>query len=132
MLSAVERREEIRNFISQKRKTSLDELIAKFGVCRNTVINDLKHLNADHNTCIMLEPGRRGGIKAQDGWYASKHYLSEKQELAIREQMLLMSPEKREIFQSILQDFAMPETNITLCHIHICRTTSKRCRDTFS
>ncbi len=107
MRSTSDRRLAIRDFISQKRDTTIKELCQEFGVCKNTIRNDLDAITA--TTSFYMTPGNGGGIHATDGWYASSHYLSAEQEAFLRKLMPGLQTDDRAMMDGILAAFGMPK-----------------------
>lgn len=107
MQSTTERRQEILYFISDRRRTTYQQIANKFHVSYNTARNDVELLMCSY----PVEPvkGKGGGIRAMDGWYASRRYLTAKQEALLRELALGLQPEDRQTMESILTAFAKPK-----------------------
>lgn len=102
-----DRREEIRNFISNKRYTTVAELMDRFHVSKNTILHDLVVLTP--TTGFYTISGRGGGIYADDGWYASKIYLTRDQASLLRRLLPeLKTEEDRKTMESILYAFGLP------------------------
>lgn len=107
-MTAVERRNEIIDIISQARQTTIAALSERFHVTKNTIRHDLEEISEVASFYIV--PGNQGGIFACEGWYASKKYLTESQEkflLELREG--LQTDEKLKMMDSILFAFGMPK-----------------------
>ena len=106
-MTADERRTAIRNFISEKRVTSIPELVQEFHSSRSAIKRDLAAIY--ETTPYESIPGNGGGIRAMDGWYANKTYFSSGQEALIRKlEDVLQNDEERRIYESILNTFVMP------------------------
>ena len=84
----------------------MQNLANEFGVSRLTIYRDLLILEEDYP--LIRASGRAGGIAFTDGYCANKCYLSPRQADAVRRNLEVVRPEDRAIFQSILDDFAMP------------------------
>lgn len=74
MTGTSERRLAIRDFISERRRTTVPEIMEEFHVGYNTVLRDLDAIT--EITSFYKVPGRGGGIHAVDGWYIA-HLLGE-------------------------------------------------------
>ena len=99
-----ERRRRIIEILNMRRHDTMQNLAHEFGVSRLTIYRDILILEEEYpvvHTC-----GRSGGIGLPDGYYLSKRYLSPRQAEAIRRNLDVVYPNDREIFQSILDDFA--------------------------
>ena len=101
-----ERRRKIIEILNLRRHDTMQNLANEFGVSRLTIYRDLLILEEDYP--LIRVSGRTGGIAFPDGYCANKQYLSPRQANAIRRNLEVVRPEDRTIFQSILDDFAMP------------------------
>lgn len=104
-----ERRLAIRNYISEKRETSISELMQEFHASRSTVKRDLEEIA--EIASFYGVPGKGGGIRAMDGWYVNKTYFTLKQEALVRNMGLgLQTEEEKRIFETILTTFVRPKS----------------------
>jgi len=78
MTETADRRLAIRDYISDKRITSIKEIAEAFDVSKSTVRRDLDAITATAR--FYMVPGNGGGIHAEEGWYSSVRYLTPKQE----------------------------------------------------
>lgn len=108
MQSALIRRQEILEALSDKRQTTVEELAFQFGVSKRTIRYDIEMLSC--SAPIFTVQGGAGGIRVMDGWYVGRRYLHEDQEALLRELMDGLQPDKQQIMQSILTSFAKPKT----------------------
>lgn len=106
MQTANERREEIRNYLSDVRFTTLQNLVDRFHVSKSTIRRDIDILT--ETTPLYMTPGNGGGIHAIDGWYASSRYLSAEQEALLRRLSDGLQPEDEKLMDGILAAFAKP------------------------
>lgn len=106
MRTTSDRRLAIRDFISDKRHTTISELMREFAVSRSTVFRDLDAITA--TTSFYMTQGNGGGIHAIDGWYASSRYLSPEQEALLRRLSDGLQPEDEKLMDGILAAFAKP------------------------
>ena len=83
-LTASERRKEIADIISFERSTTKARLQEHFGVSKSTIKRDLRELERTGDACFYTVEGEQGGIFACEGWYASRRYLTPRQEAALR------------------------------------------------
>ena len=110
MTGTSERRLAIRDFISERRRTTVPEIMEEFHVGYNTVLRDLDAIT--EITSFYKVPGRGGGIHAVDGWYASSHYYTTDQEAFLRKlEAGLQTDKDRKMMEGILRAFAMPRHN---------------------
>lgn len=107
MQSTTERRQEILYFISDRRRTTYQQIAEEFNICYNTARNDVEVLMCSH----PIEPvkGKGGGIRAMDGWYASRRYMTDEQEALLRKLAAGLQPEDQKTIESILASFAKPK-----------------------
>jgi predicted DNA-binding transcriptional regulator YafY len=106
MQNTTERRQEILYFISDRRKVTLQEIADEFNIGIATVKRDVQILMCSHP--IDAVQGKGGGIRAMDGWYANKRYLTESQEKALEDVLNGLQPDM-DMIQSILTAFAKPK-----------------------
>ena len=106
-MTQAERQMAIRDYISDKRETSIRELMAEFGVSRNTIRSDLDAITPC--TAFEMVPGHGGGIKALPGWSSGRRYLNHEQEALLTSLLPGLQPEQQKVMQSILDAFAMPK-----------------------
>ena len=100
------RRRKIIEILNLRRHDTMQNLAQEFGVSRLTIYRDFLILEEEYP--LIHTHGRAGGIALPDGYYLSQRYLSCRQAEAIRRNLEVVSTEDRVIFQSILDDFAMP------------------------
>lgn len=107
MKSTSDRRLAIRDAISDRRHTSLEELARDFGVGKATIKRDL--IAITEITSFYTTQGKGGGIHATEGWYASKRCLTSDQEAFLKKlQDGLQTESDQRMMESILTAFAMP------------------------
>ena len=107
MQSTTERREEIRQYLSQKREVTIQELVNHFGVSRSSIKRDLAVLCETVNYSSFS--GNGGGIRVADGWYADRRYLNQAQEALLASLYPGLQPEQQKVMESILAAFAKPK-----------------------
>ena len=104
MRATADRRLAIRDYISERRHTTIAELIQEFHVSKSTVLRDLEALT--ENTSFYTTPGNGGGIHATEG---SRRYLSANQEALLRRlETGLQTESEKKLMESILLAFAKP------------------------
>lgn len=106
MRSATERRQEVLYFISDRRRVTYDEIATEFNVSFNTARRDVELLSCSYP--IEAVKGNGGGVRAMDGWYANKRYLTDNQEKALEDVLNGLQPDM-DMIQSILTAFAKPK-----------------------
>lgn len=99
-----DRRRKILELMNLRRHETMQHLAEEFGVSRLTIYRDFLTLAEEYPFIHTL--GRGGGVSLPDGYYLSRKYLSAKQADVIRRNLDKVSVEDREIFRSILYDFA--------------------------
>lgn len=108
MQSATERRQLILEYISDKRKVTIQNIVDEFEISRATAKRDIELLSCSYP--IVTENWRGGGIRAMDGWYLSNRYLHDDQEALLRKLLDGLQPDEQQTMQSILTAFAKPRT----------------------
>lgn len=108
MQSANERRQLILEYISDKRKVTIQNIVDEFEISRATAKRDIELLSCSYP--IVTENWRGGGIRAMDGWYLSNRYLHDDQEALLRKLLDGLQPDEQQTMQSILTAFAKPRT----------------------
>lgn len=108
MQSATERRQLILEYISDKRKVTIQNIVDEFEISRATAKRDIELLSCSYP--IVTENWRGGGIRAMDGWYLSNRYLHDDQEALLRKLLDGLQPDEQQTMQSILTVFAKPRT----------------------
>lgn len=107
MQTANERREEIRNYLSDVRFTTLQNLMDKFHVSQSTIRRDIDILT--ETTPLETVPGNGGGIRVADGWYSNRRYLTDEQEALLTRLSEGLQPEDLKTMQGILTAFGKPK-----------------------
>jgi DeoR/GlpR family transcriptional regulator of sugar metabolism len=105
--TANERREEIRNYLSDVRFTTLQNLMDKFHVSKSTIRRDIDILT--ETTPLETVPGNGGGIRVADGWYSNRRYLTDEQEALLTRLSEGLQPEDLKTMQGILTAFGKPK-----------------------
>ena len=107
MQSATERRQEVLYFISDRRRVTYQEIADEFGISFNTARRDVELLACSYP--IDVVNGKGGGVRAMDGWYASKRYMTDKQEYLLRQLLTGLQPDDQKTMEGILAAFAKPK-----------------------
>lgn len=108
MRTTSDRRLAIRDFISDRRHTTISELMREFAISKSTVLRDLDAIT--ETTSFYTTPGNGGGIHAADGWYASRRYFTAEQEALLNRLSDGLQPEDMEVMESIFAAFVKPKT----------------------
>ncbi len=111
MQSTTERRQYILEYISDHRFVQIQDLMNEFDISRRTAIRDVQLLSCSYP--IYTQQGGAGGIRAVDGWYLSRRYLSDNQENLLQSLLPGLQPEQKEIMNRILMAFAKPKVGGT-------------------
>ena len=107
MQNTTERRQLILEYLSDVRRTTLDELAAQFNVSKRTIRYDLDILTC--SAPIYTVQGNGGGIRVADGWYISRRYLRDEHEAVLRRLIPGLQPEDQKAISEILLAFAKPK-----------------------
>lgn len=100
------RREAIVEILRQGEKVKARELADRFQVTRQTIYNDIVALSLNYDVCT--EPGRNGGIYLLNPKRHRRESLSCTQAEVLRQILESLTDERKEIVQSILDDFSSP------------------------
>lgn len=111
MQSALERRQQILEIVSDCRVVKMQELARKFDVSIRTIQSDIQILACSHP--IYTENWRGGGVRAMDGWYLSRRYLHDDQEALLRSLLPGLQPNEQKTMEAILTAFAKPNRKET-------------------
>lgn len=103
MTETADRRLAIRDFISDKRETTIAEIAREFNISKSTVRRDLDAITPTTN--FIMVPGNNGGIRAEAGWYSSSRQLTPKQEELLHRLLPGLQPGDKETMESILAAF---------------------------
>ncbi len=98
------RREAIVEILRCGGKVKARELAERFQVTRQTIYHDIAVLSLHYDVCT--EPGRHGGIYLLNPQRRRREYLSYTQAEVLQQMMIELTDERKEIIQSILNDFS--------------------------
>ncbi len=107
MQSALERRQQIIEAISDRRQDTMANLASEFGVSKMTIRRDIEYLTCSYPIFTVL--GNGGGVRAMDGWYISRRYMRSEDEAVLRELLPGLQPDKQAAINRILTAFAKPQ-----------------------
>ena len=107
MQSALDRRQEILEVLSDRRQETVANLMAEFNVSRCTILRDIEILSC--SAPLYTVQGNGGGIRVADGYYVGRRYFKPEQEALLAKLSDGLQPDDAQIMQSILTAFAMPK-----------------------
>lgn len=107
MQSALDRRQELLEYLSDNRQETIDNLAYRFSVSRSTIKRDIEILS--RSAPIYTVQGNGGGVRVMDGYYCSRRYLKTEQEELLMKLSDGLQPEDQKVMQSILAAFAKPK-----------------------
>ena len=102
-LNTVERRTRILEFLRLHKHATRKELSEMFGVCINTIVNDLYAINGI--APIYTQRGNGGGIYILPEYRSYKNYLTDAEENFLYSLMPLVSNEEKRILCAIITKF---------------------------
>ena len=108
MQSATERRQSILEYVSDKRQLTYADICNEFNISYSTARRDILILSCSYP--IITVSGNGGGVRAIDGWYISRRYLKDEQEMLLRKLMEGLECDEQKTMQSILTAFAKPKS----------------------
>jgi len=106
MQSALDRRQEILERLSDRRQDTIENLATEFDVSRSTIKRDIEIISC--SAPIYTVQGNGGGVRVADGYYVGRRYLKSDQEDLLRRLMDGLQPDDQKKMQGILDAFAMP------------------------
>jgi predicted DNA-binding transcriptional regulator YafY len=100
------RREEIKNIIIYKRKTTNAELRQRFNVDRKTIKNDIKFLSS--LIPLRTEPGNGGGIILDISFERRMEYLRPYEKDVLLKVMEYAEPYEKRVIENIIYKYSLP------------------------
>ena len=100
------RREEIKNIIIYKRKTTNAELRQRFNVDRKTITNDIKFLSS--HIPLRTEPGNGGGIILDISYERRMEYLRPYEKDVLLKIMEYAEPYEKRVIENIIYKYSLP------------------------
>ncbi len=107
MQSALERRDELINVLCERRRDTVANLAAEFGVSERTIRRDLEHLTLSYP--IYTTQGKGGGVHVVEGFSIGKKYLTGKQRDLLEKLKEGLNGEDLATMQAILKTFGEPK-----------------------
>ena len=103
-LCVSERRIRILEYLMLNKQTTRKELSEMFGVCVNTIVNDIEFISSI--APIYTKQGNGGGIYILPEYRSYKNYLSEAEETFLYNLMQRVEIEEKRILCGIITKFA--------------------------
>lgn len=103
MRSALERREDIRDYLLCHRRTSVRKLAEEFDVSTRTIKYDLEVLAC--SLPVITVQGRGGGVFLDPEYNPNRIYFNPEEELLIREMIPYLQGEKLKTAEMMLKRF---------------------------
>lgn len=102
MQSALDRRQQILDKLMLRRQDTVINLASEFGVNERTIRRDICILSHDYPICSI--PGKGGGVRLPDGYYATtaRQGLTEEQFVFLQRLADSLSPKDKETMREIL------------------------------
>lgn len=107
MQSALERRDELINVLCERRRDTVANLAAEFGVSERTIRRDLEYLTLSYP--IETAQGKGGGVYVPEGYSRDKRYLTTKQQDLLEKLKEGLNGEDLATMQAILKTFGEPK-----------------------
>lgn len=101
-----ERRMAIIKALCIRRKDTIKNLAAEFGVSERTIRYDIERLSLTF-PLITTQGKYSGGVSVIDGYYIGMRYLNSDQQALLERLLETLSEKDRSIMQSILHEFAL-------------------------
>ena len=103
-MTAVDRREEILDYLAANRSATAPELAVRFQVSAKTIRRDLEWLS--HGYPLEIIPGNGGGVRVMDGRYIYRGKFTPEEEKLMRRLNSLLQGEDRQIMAGILRKYS--------------------------
>lgn len=100
------RREEIKNLIIYKRKTTNAELRQRFNVSKKTIMNDIKFLSS--YLPLRTEPGNGGGIILDMTYERRMEYLRPYEKDVLLKLIDFADANEKRIVENIIYKYSLP------------------------
>ena len=105
MISAVDRRITMLEYLCKKRHVKRTELINEFGVSKNTIDRDLIVLSCTYP--IYTTQGNGGGVHVTDGYYIGREYLKSSQAELLKKLARTLEGVDKQTMRDILDNFVL-------------------------
>lgn len=102
-MTANERRRDMLYYLSDVRHETVKNLMTKYDVSRSTILRDVDELSLE--VPIYSVQGNGGGIRIDDGWYASQRHMSRTQTDFLESLLPRLQPEEQKKMKDILRSF---------------------------
>ena len=107
MRTTFERRQEMAEFLSDYRKSTVPYLAEYFEVSEKTIRRDLTVLS--ESVPVYLLAGQNGGVFVDEHWYLGRRYFTEDQSNLLKQLIPGLQPEEQEILRKMLVTFEKPK-----------------------
>ena len=104
MRSALERRQDLIEYLNDQRFDTIDNLSYKFDVSRSTIKRDLMVLSLSYP--VSTKNGIGGGAYMEDWFDLHKHYLNSEQQDTLKKVIAICSDKDAAVLTSILKSFS--------------------------
>ncbi len=105
--TAYERRQEMAEYLSDYRKTTVNHLAEYFCVTDRTIRRDLEVLS--ESIPLYTQKGGNGGVFVDEHWYLGRRYFTEDQSNLLKRLMPGLQPEDQETLRKMLVTFEKPK-----------------------
>lgn len=105
MQCATERRQQILEYMCDRRHESCANLMTEFGVSYPTLYRDLQILQCSYP--IYTTKGTGGGVHVVDGYYIGRKYLKPNQKALLEQLSETLTGEDAKTMRDILKAFAL-------------------------
>ena len=100
------RREEIKNILIYKRRTTNAELRQRFNVSKPTIMNDIKYLSS--RLPLRTEPGNGGGIILDIAYERRMEYMQPHEKEVLLKVMDYAEPYEKRVIENIIYKYSLP------------------------
>ena len=107
MRSVIERRAEIMRVLVARRKETAPRLAKEFGVCVNTIRNDILALTVDYP--LETKQGNGGCVKVADWYHPHRNLLNEEQQRTLSQLMESATEQQAEVLREMLVEYGSPK-----------------------
>lgn len=102
---ATERRQQILEYMCEKRHESCANLMNEYGISYTTLYRDLQILQCSYP--IYTTQGNGGGVHVVEGYYIGRKYLKPYQRALLEQLSATLTGEEAKTMQEILKTFAL-------------------------
>lgn len=106
-MTTLERRAEIMRILVARRRETAPRLAAEFGVCINTIRNDIFALTVDYP--LETQQGNGGGVKVAEWYHPHRNLLSEEQQRVLSQLMESANEQQARVLREMLREYGSPK-----------------------